>query len=239
MRRQCPRQLADCCSNVDGAWCHHLLYSCGAFNLPASKEERKLYLVLLTKSNVNRSTGFYTIWELTKYVTAKPSASKLQIAIIWKMSESKSPERYFSNAGQCDGITNSRNSQQSTQQTPGRVESYTDPPSPADPIVTLVEVWKAVASHPNGSAGGSYGLFHLHLKDMVSGVVGETAKRLTEKLASIINHMLQGAVPANILPLLYGANLIELKRRSRIRSRQYSLPAANEDHQLPCDVAHR
>ena len=71
--------------------------------------------------------------------------------------------------------------------------------------VTQLEVKQAIASFPNGSAGGPDGLRPQHLKDLVAG--GDGAEALLEAITELINIMLAGRVPLVIRPALFGGAL--------------------------------
>ncbi|GAV04657.1 hypothetical protein RvY_14911 [Ramazzottius varieornatus] len=88
-------------------------------------------------------------------------------------------------------------------------ESLVPPVGP----VTSEEVINAVISFPNGSAGGPDGLRPQHLKDMLKGVRDPASTELAESLALLITLMLEGKVPDDICPVLYGASLTALPKK--------------------------
>jgi hypothetical protein len=79
--------------------------------------------------------------------------------------------------------------------------------------VTSLEVTKAIASFPNGSAGGLDAIRRQHLKDLTSDVLGQNKVNLTTSLTNLGTLLLNGEVPSSICPILYGANLCALKKK--------------------------
>jgi hypothetical protein len=79
--------------------------------------------------------------------------------------------------------------------------------------VTSLEVTKAIASFPNGSAGGLDAIRPQHLKDLTSDVLGQNKVNLTTSLTNLGTLILNGEVPSSICPILYGANLCALKKK--------------------------
>jgi hypothetical protein len=79
--------------------------------------------------------------------------------------------------------------------------------------VTSLEVTKAIASFPNGSAGGLDAIRPQHLKDLTSDVLGQNKVNLTTSLTNLGTLLLNGKVPSSICPILYGANLCALKKK--------------------------
>ncbi|GAU97087.1 hypothetical protein RvY_08442 [Ramazzottius varieornatus] len=71
------------------------------------------------------------------------------------------------------------------------------------------EVLQAVTSFPNGSAGGPDGLRPQHLKDMLRGLRDPASI----ELACLMTLMLEGKVPDEICPVLYGASLTALLKK--------------------------
>ncbi|KAL0839893.1 hypothetical protein ABMA28_016516 [Loxostege sticticalis] len=90
-----------------------------------------------------------------------------------------------------------------------------DPPLQSDPslIVTSNDIQAALFSFKKGSAGGLDGLTPQHLKDLVSSDAGDAASSLLANLTSLVNLMLSGRVDERIIDILYGANLIALKKK--------------------------
>lgn len=71
--------------------------------------------------------------------------------------------------------------------------------------VTSTEVSKTVQSFPNGSAQ--------HLKDMLGQLKDDASMPLCEALAKFVNLILEGKVPTEICPVLYGGSLTALKKK--------------------------
>jgi Reverse transcriptase (RNA-dependent DNA polymerase) len=74
------------------------------------------------------------------------------------------------------------------------------------------EIKKAILSFPCGSSAGYDALFPQHLKDMIN-LSNDISKKLLEALCKLINLIFQGNIPEDICPILYGANLIALKKK--------------------------
>ena len=51
-----------------------------------------------------------------------------------------------------------------------------------------------------------------HLKDMISSSHGDVTVRLADRVAALVNLILQSRIPADIFPLLYGACLTVLRK---------------------------
>ncbi|KAL0841226.1 hypothetical protein ABMA28_014960 [Loxostege sticticalis] len=75
------------------------------------------------------------------------------------------------------------------------------------------EVMASIFSFKSGSASGLDGLSPQHLKDLLSVSVGDTGRVLLHNLTLLINLMLSGKVNSQICDILYGANLIALKKK--------------------------
>ena len=71
----------------------------------------------------------------------------------------------------------------------------------------------AITSFPNGSGGGPGGLLPQHLKDLTGPSAGDGGVLLLKALTSLICLMLEGRTPKAIRPLLFGANLIALRKK--------------------------
>jgi hypothetical protein len=90
---------------------------------------------------------------------------------------------------------------------------YPEPPNTPTLFVESEEVAKAVASFPNGSGGGPDGLRPQHLKDLTTEKTGAAGACLLEALTDVVNHILAGKIPEDILPFLYGASLVALEKK--------------------------
>ena len=75
-------------------------------------------------------------------------------------------------------------------------------------------VKKAVMSFPSGSSGGPDGLRPLHLKDLMSISAGDGGIRLTSSLTALINVILRGETCPAALPVLFGASLCALEKKT-------------------------
>ena len=69
----------------------------------------------------------------------------------------------------------------------------------------------AISSFPPGSAAGPDGVTPQHLKDLIS--VGADCS-LIRQLSELVNLMLEGSLPVEVNEVIYGANLIALKKRN-------------------------
>lgn len=98
---------------------------------------------------------------------------------------------------------------------PSASSQLPDPPGPdvSAASVSVDAVHQAILSFPNGSAGGLDGLSPQHLKDLTTVPSGDTGAALLIQLTALINLMLSGLVNAEVVPLLYGANLIALAKK--------------------------
>ncbi|OQV13587.1 hypothetical protein BV898_12224 [Hypsibius exemplaris] len=79
---------------------------------------------------------------------------------------------------------------------------YPTAPGVTDPVpaaVTEAKVPDAIRSLSNYSDGGIDGLLSQHLKDMTNGAVGQTFNRLVVKHVALLNAMLRGGLPEDIL----------------------------------------
>ena len=98
---------------------------------------------------------------------------------------------------------------------PISAEALNPPALPVTPhlVVNPEEVAITINRFKAASAAGPDGLRPAHLKDLVSPQNGEAGIRLLEALTRVINSILAGSVPVEIRPLLFGANLIALRKK--------------------------
>lgn len=88
------------------------------------------------------------------------------------------------------------------------------PPSSETPLhIDEEATLQAIRSFPNGSAGGLDGITPQHLKDLTDPLVGEAGSGLLRDLTALANFMLDGHIPTEIVPILYGANLVALAKK--------------------------
>jgi hypothetical protein len=76
------------------------------------------------------------------------------------------------------------------------------------------DITEAIKSFPAGSAGGLDGLRPQHLKDMTSPYTGIIGQKLVSILVQFSNLCLAGRVPVKVRPVLYGASLCALAKKS-------------------------
>ena len=93
--------------------------------------------------------------------------------------------------------------------------SFPPPPEPSVVPGPLSdeEVIKAIRSFPCGSAGGPDGLRPQHLKDLTSESAERGGKELLQSLSMFILHVLEGNTPAFVQSVLFGANLVTLRKK--------------------------
>ena len=73
---------------------------------------------------------------------------------------------------------------------------------------------KAIMSFPNGSSGGCDGLRPQHLKDLTGPSAGDGGVLLLKALEGLLTLILEGRTPSEIQPILFGASLTPLKKKS-------------------------
>jgi hypothetical protein len=76
------------------------------------------------------------------------------------------------------------------------------------------DITEAIKSFPAGSAEGLDGLRPQHLKDMTSPYTGIIGQKLLSILVQFSNLCLAGCVPVEVRPVLYGASLCALAKKS-------------------------
>ena len=90
------------------------------------------------------------------------------------------------------------------------------PPPPSTSVahmtVTPEGILKGIRSFGPSSAAGPDQLNPQHLKELTTRQNGEAGSRLVTALASLANLLLSGGIPCAVQPLLYGANLLALRK---------------------------
>ena len=86
------------------------------------------------------------------------------------------------------------------------------PISPEFPHVNEGEIWTAIMSFPNGSAGGLDGLKPQHLKDLINPAGAEAASKLCLTLAKFAGFVLRTAIPESMRRIFFGASLTALRK---------------------------
>ena len=87
-----------------------------------------------------------------------------------------------------------------------------DPKSTSSIQVTEENVLKAMKSFPAGSAGGPDGIRPQHLLDLVC--CKESGPALLKSLTDFTNSLLDGNCHADVVPILFGGNLIALEKKT-------------------------
>jgi hypothetical protein len=103
-----------------------------------------------------------------------------------------------------------------TKHPPGPSNPYfLDPPQTNQACLEIKnrDVHEAIFSFKTGSAAGLDGLSPQHLKDLTSHSVGDAGERLVCSITKLINCMYTGTTNPDIVPILYGANLIALTKK--------------------------
>ena len=76
------------------------------------------------------------------------------------------------------------------------------------------QVRRAISSFAPGSASGPDLLEPQHLKDLTAKSCGEPGSRLLEAITKLCNLMLNGKVPIEVTPFLYGSSLFALSKQN-------------------------
>lgn len=99
---------------------------------------------------------------------------------------------------------------------PIREVNLPNPPSESDTFLvsSVEEVRKAILSFPNGSSSGIDGLRPQILKDLLSKATSEAGNKLLSTITKFCNVMLSGKVNENIVPVIYGASLCALNKKT-------------------------
>ena len=87
------------------------------------------------------------------------------------------------------------------------------PPAPVD-IVDERIVVRAIKSFPAGTAPGPSGLRASHLKEALSCSSPRASSQFVSTISHLVSMLSSGRVPSTIIPHLYGALLIALKKKS-------------------------
>lgn len=82
------------------------------------------------------------------------------------------------------------------------------------PPMLNLEASKAISTFPPGSAGGLDGMRPQILKDLVGCNQGEVGEDLIKAITAFLNLIMDGGVPPTICPILYGASLTALKKKT-------------------------
>ena len=93
--------------------------------------------------------------------------------------------------------------------------SHPDPPdgSVVPAVATEEDVRKAIMSFRAGASGGPDGLRPGHLRSLVAHGSAEVGSRLLSTLTDLVNVMLRGEVPQFAVPILYGENECDIRKK--------------------------
>ncbi|XP_063368267.1 uncharacterized protein LOC134656640 [Cydia amplana] len=90
-----------------------------------------------------------------------------------------------------------------------------DPPTASQVCLQInsKETLEAIISFKTGSAAGLDGISPQHLKDLISHSSGDAGIQLLNSITKLINKMYTGNINPDIVPILFGANLIALNKK--------------------------
>ncbi|RVE44224.1 hypothetical protein evm_011123 [Chilo suppressalis] len=103
-----------------------------------------------------------------------------------------------------------------TKHPPAPVNPYfLDPPTAGQACFQIQnkDIIDAILSFKPSSAAGLDGISSQHLKDLTSHSVGDAGEQLVNSIPKLINFMYSGNVNPEIVPILFGANLIALTKK--------------------------
>jgi hypothetical protein len=157
-----------------------------------------------SSSRGTRSHCKYTDDHLAKSVTAKVEDGNIRAALRILLSDDKPAE------------DNDATYNQLLERHPQADANRKTPPNPnllGNCLqVTEVEVKKAIRSFPPGSSGGPDGLRPQHVADLVSCV--DSGPALLTAITGFVNTLLRGQCAAEVIPILFGAKLTALMKKS-------------------------
>jgi hypothetical protein len=225
-RASAARSLAECIARVVSdntypSWELLLTFAYKNFHIPHSKSNRSL--TTLIKHNISHPCFPSSPTDNTNALTQSPSLPTQSTKHRCKLIENKLSD------GDLKGATRLLFSSDTlATYSPAVLSALKDkhptasassqPPNPPtnsqQPLqVSKTAVLQAVLSFPAGSAGGLDGITPQHLKDLTSPLAGDAGETLLKELTALTNVMLAGKVCADVVPILYGANLIALKKK--------------------------
>ena len=86
-------------------------------------------------------------------------------------------------------------------------------PVPAAASISVADIVKSLRSFPNGTAPGPSGLRANHLKEAIFCPSPDRASSAVHALSKVINLLVSGKVPLDVVPHLCGANLLAVKKK--------------------------
>jgi hypothetical protein len=222
---------ADALSNTIGqvlidnsaqSWRRLLSFSANCFHIPFSESARKCSLTTVIKRNIHEflEQGTVTVSSIhSQKRRSSDSNAAMAKQVVAKISEGdiSGAVRLFSSADTIAPCC-SETVDALREKHPTCLGNESFPPSDAVPKssalkVTCEQVRDAIISFPAGSAGGVDLLRPQHLKDLIGLGSGDSGTRVLRSLCDLCNLMLQGLVPEEICPVLYGASLCALLKK--------------------------
>ncbi|XP_055339157.1 uncharacterized protein LOC129588800 [Paramacrobiotus metropolitanus] len=88
-----------------------------------------------------------------------------------------------------------------------------DPPASSFAPLTPAEVLSVLEAMPRGSAGGLDYLRPQHSLDLIGARMDDAASSLCDALTDLLNLILAGKAPPEVVPLLCGARLVALRKK--------------------------
>ncbi|XP_061706329.1 uncharacterized protein LOC133517161 [Cydia pomonella] len=155
-----------------------------------------------SKSNTHKNTGLFN---RRKHIENKISDGDLKgAARLLFSSESLSPDNL-------DTLQALQTKHPPAPSTP----YFLDPPTASQVCLQInsKETLDAIASFKTGSAAGLDGISPQHLKDLISYSSGDAGEQLLNSITKLINKMYTGNINPDIVPILFGANLIALNKK--------------------------
>lgn len=205
--------------NSENSWEKLLTFTYNALQLPPKDEKRKCSLATVIRKNILNPDV-----SSQNKLTIKNAQSKNQLlrSAMNKLSDGdiKGSVRILS-SDEVIAPYNVETLESLIQKHPKRLEDFDFVDKKIDDNtefeqspVTRAEIMEGIRSFDNGSAGGIDGLRPQHLKDIVSYTNGHSANQFVDALGRLTDIMLSGKVPAAICPILYGANLTALMKKT-------------------------
>lgn len=203
-----------CVQNNDvKSWCDLLFFSYAAFQIPV-KKLKSSSLVRIVKKNINdlqlpnvEVSNNTKQADLTQRIESKISEGDVRGAVKLLISTEALVQQNDSTLQQL----------QAKHPSPSRQLNFPEPPDTSiitTANVNTMEVYDSIQSFANGSASGIDGIRPQHLKDLVAASNGDAATKLLQSITNLENLMLSGKIISSICPIIYGATLCALSKKS-------------------------